>query len=74
MTVEKMWYESQTVWANVIAIVGVGTSLFGYQIVPDASSDLVQACGAIAAGIASVFSIIGRFKAGGLLIKKPSTG
>ncbi len=68
----KPWYQSQTIWSQVIVVAGVVTSLFGYELAPDASQDIVQAAGAVASGIAAVFGIVGRFKAGGVFIKKPS--
>ena len=68
----KPWYQSQVIWSQVIVVGGVITSLFGYELAPDASQDIVQACGAVASGIAAVFGIVGRSKAGGVFIKKPS--
>ena len=72
MDASKPWYQSQVIWSQVIVIAGVVTSLFGFEIAPEASQDIVQAAGAIASGIAAVFGIVGRFKAGGVFIKKPS--
>jgi hypothetical protein len=68
----KPWYQSQTIWSQIIVVAGVVTSLFGYELAPDASQEIVQAAGAVASGVAAVFGIVGRFKAGGVFIKKPS--
>jgi len=70
---DKPWYQSQTIWSQVIAFAGIATSLFGYEVAPEASADIVQACGAVAAAVATVYGIVGRFKAGGVFIKKPSS-
>ena len=69
--VDKPFWQSKTIWGNVIAVLGVLLSVFGYQLAPDAAQAILQAIGDLVAAAGSAYSVYGRFKAGGIYIKAP---
>lgn len=68
----KSVLESQTIWGAIFAVGGVVLGAFGYDLVPGAQEQVMQAVGHTVTAIGSIWVVVGRFKAGGIYIKKPS--
>lgn len=67
----KSFLQSQTIWGAFFAVGGAVLSAFGYAVVPGAQEEVMQAVGATVTAIGGIWSIVGRFKAGGIVIKLP---
>lgn len=68
----KSFIESQTIWGAIFAVGGAALSAFGYDLVPGVQEDVMQAVGNTVTALGSIWVVVGRFKAGGIYIKKPS--
>ena len=59
----KAWYASRTVWGGVIAALAGILGLFGYQLLPEDQTVLIDGGVAVAALAGGIVSIWGRVKA-----------
>ena len=59
----KSWWASKTVWGGVIALLAGILGLFGYQLLPDDQTALVDGGVSLAALVGGLIAIWGRVKA-----------
>lgn len=59
----KPWYESITIWGNVVTMLALVAGTLGYTISPEAQATIVAAASALAAAVGTVISIVGRKQA-----------
>lgn len=59
----KPWYTSQTIWANIVAVVGVVLTVFHVDFGMTDQATVVTAITEIVTGVAAIWGIIGRLQA-----------
>ena len=59
----KPWYESITIWGNVVSMLAIVAGVLGYTISPEAQATIVAAASALGAAVGTVISIVGRKQA-----------
>ena len=56
----KPWYASTTIWAGFIVLAVSVAGIFGFTVVAEDQSAIIEAVPAIITGLAGVIAIIGR--------------